>query len=255
MFSSWPETDFGPNPSKMRVRSTSGARIIPGDSGGPLYWQDGAKLRLVGITQGEGRHVMTFFRGGFNTNNNRPLPDIALWINEQLNRVDCVDVSRSGTRVGEINGRMKVYQRTESGNHYLFDFNNDETAANIAARAIRRYGIDQSCFINRPDANFSYLLVDSNIPTGRTNNETCRSIDPDSLVFNETPRGWWISNSDESVDYIYFPNPEVPTGTGSQRPSRYASFNEAHWAMSLIQEHQARFLCKTGDPGMMYMRR
>ncbi len=254
-FTSWPENDFGPDPYKMEVTSASGAIIRGRDSGGPLYWQDGATLRLIGITQAEGRHVMTFFRGGYNTINNTPQPDIAIWINEQLNRNDCVAINSSRIRAGELNGRMKVYERTDQGNHYVFDFQNDELVANYAARAIRRYHIDQSCFVGRPDAEFSYLLVDGDIPVGPTSNESCRAMNASTLKFNETPRGWWITNNDESIEYIFFPNPEVPTGTGETEPSRYASFNQAHWAMSTIQRYQPRFLCHIGNPGMMYLRR
>jgi hypothetical protein len=66
---------------------------------------------------------------------------------------DCVDFDPKTATVSHIEGRWKIV----SGRRWLFDFGQGRTEAQQALSVIRRYGFNQSCFVGRPDADFSYL--------------------------------------------------------------------------------------------------
>jgi len=66
---------------------------------------------------------------------------------------DCLAFDPETLKVGKIQGRWKIV----SGRRWLFDFGGNETDARRAIAIIRRYGFSQSCFVGRPDADFTYL--------------------------------------------------------------------------------------------------
>lgn len=66
---------------------------------------------------------------------------------------DCVAFDPKTARVSNIQGRWKIV----SGRRWLFDFGQGQAEARQAIAVIRRYGFSQSCFVGRPDADFTYL--------------------------------------------------------------------------------------------------
>ncbi|WP_372678681.1 hypothetical protein [Desulfosarcina sp.] len=66
---------------------------------------------------------------------------------------DCVDFDPKTVAVSNIQGRWKIV----SGRRWLFDFGPAQTEARQALSVIRRYRFSRSCFVGRPDADFSYL--------------------------------------------------------------------------------------------------
>ncbi len=66
---------------------------------------------------------------------------------------DCVAFDPKAVTLSNIQGRWKIV----SGRRWLFDFGQGQTEARQALSVIRRYGFSQSCFVGRPDADFSYL--------------------------------------------------------------------------------------------------
>ncbi len=66
---------------------------------------------------------------------------------------DCVAFDPKTVTVSNIQGRWKIV----SGRRWLFDFGQGQTEARQALAVIRRYGFSQSCFVGRPDVDFSYL--------------------------------------------------------------------------------------------------
>lgn len=255
VFRAWPGTVFGPNPAQLIVRSASNATIQGGDSGGPLYWDDGNTLRVLGITQGEGRHVMTFFRGGTRGAGGAQLPDLALWVNEALGREDCISFNSSRIRTQRFASNWKVIEPIPEGNHMLFDFRNSMANADTARAILRGYNINQSCYLNRPGSNFRYLLRAGNLPSGRVDGEDCTAINPASLVYNERDGRWFIETP-TGRPLFAFEYTRGPNGSGGTAASRYAGFNEAHSAMTLMRQKNARFLCYVGrpNPGLIYLR-
>jgi len=66
---------------------------------------------------------------------------------------DCVAFDLKRVTVSNIQGSWKIV----SGRRWLFDFGQSQAEARQALAVIRRYGFNQSCFVGRPDADFSYL--------------------------------------------------------------------------------------------------
>ncbi len=66
---------------------------------------------------------------------------------------DCVAFDPKTITVSKLQGSWKIV----SGRRWLFDFGQSQTEARQALAAIRRYGFSQSCFVGRPDADFTYL--------------------------------------------------------------------------------------------------
>jgi hypothetical protein len=66
---------------------------------------------------------------------------------------DCVAFDPKRVTVSKLQGSWKIV----SGRRWLFDFGQRQTEARQALAVIRRYGFSQSCFVGRPDPDFTYL--------------------------------------------------------------------------------------------------
>lgn len=66
---------------------------------------------------------------------------------------DCVALDPKTVTVGRVQGSWKIV----SGRQWLFDFGQHQSEARQALAVIQRYGFNQSCFVGRPDAGFTYL--------------------------------------------------------------------------------------------------
>ncbi|MEH2067833.1 MAG: hypothetical protein V7K47_06655 [Nostoc sp.] len=66
---------------------------------------------------------------------------------------DCVSFNPATTTVNRINNRWKIVD----GSHWMFDFDNNQSEATTSLAIIKKYNFTRSCFVGRPDVNFSYL--------------------------------------------------------------------------------------------------
>jgi len=66
---------------------------------------------------------------------------------------DCVAFDPAKIRVSKIKNRWKIVD----GRRWLFDFGSNATEARQAQAIIRRFGFTRSCFVGRPEADFTYL--------------------------------------------------------------------------------------------------
>ncbi|MBN1881775.1 MAG: hypothetical protein JW885_06340 [Deltaproteobacteria bacterium] len=66
---------------------------------------------------------------------------------------DCVGFDPDAVEAKYISGRWKVVD----GDHWLFDFDQQEDEARLTVEIIRFYGFDKSCFVGRPNASFTYM--------------------------------------------------------------------------------------------------
>lgn len=66
---------------------------------------------------------------------------------------DCVAFNPATTTVKKINNRWKIVD----GNHWMFDFDNNQAEAEQSLAVIKKYQFTRSCFVGRPDPSFSYL--------------------------------------------------------------------------------------------------
>lgn len=103
-YEDYPHTSFGTErPNQMLVRGAGGAQVIPGDSGGPLFWGPIAAIAsriLVGTAQGQesigGRYFVTWGPGGTDGGGNER-PDLGAWYRKVLR--DGVDWQRVDMRL------------------------------------------------------------------------------------------------------------------------------------------------------------
>jgi len=223
-----------------RFRSSSGATIEGGDSGGPLFWVDGRTLRLVAIAQAEGRHVLTFYRGGRDRYLERP--NTALWIDELMRREDCINVNSGRMTVARISGRWKVVE----DNNWLYDFKGKRDEARRTLKILQYYGVNSACSVNRPYSDFPYVLVDGTIPSGAMPGEDCVSVRPIRLTFRQEGRKWLLLD-DISVKFEF----------NAVKKSSIAAYNEAHYVRWVMRRHRVSAVCYVGRPksSFMYFRR
>lgn len=122
---------------------------------------------------------------------------------------------------------------------WLFDFGDKELEAEKALRIIRHYGMNQSCFIGKPEPRFSYLLVNGWVPLGDIHDEDCIRFKPSAVVLEQNQGKWQIT-----TDHI------VLFDFGEKQ-------GEGRSAMALIKKHQFTHACYIGRPGpsFIYMRR
>lgn len=156
----------------------------------------------------------------------KPLPTV---------KEDCVGFNPDTTKVQYINGRWKVVD----GSHWMFDFGNNEAEARKALSVIKRYRINQSCFVGRPDPSFKYLLVSGTAPSGSMNGEDCISFNPDTAIVKNINGRWKIV--DGSHWMFDFGNKE----------------SEARDALAIIKKYRFTRSCFVGrpDPSFEYLRK
>lgn len=66
---------------------------------------------------------------------------------------DCISFNPNNIEVKEIGGRWKIVD----GNHWIFDFDQNEEEAKQSFCTIKRYGFTKSCYVGRPDPSLQYL--------------------------------------------------------------------------------------------------
>jgi hypothetical protein len=148
---------------------------------------------------------------------------------------DCVSFNPGNTQVARIQGRWKIVD----GSHWMFDFGNNEAEARQALRVIKHYGMNQSCFVGRPDPSFQYMLVSGNAPSGSLNGEDCIGFNPNNIQVERIQGRWKIV--DGSHWMFDFGNNE----------------GEARQAFAIIKKYGFNRSCFVGrpNPSFQYLRR
>jgi len=148
---------------------------------------------------------------------------------------DCVSFNPATAKVISAQGRWKI----ADGSHQMFDFGNKRKEADQALSFIKRYRMDQSCFVGRPNPTFQYMLVSGNPPQGSIRGEDCISFHPDSIEVKNVNGRWKIV---EGSHWIFdFKENEA----------------EARNAFNIIQKHGFTSSCFVGrpDPSFQYLRK
>jgi hypothetical protein len=206
-------------PTYFCVANLDDARLIPGDSGSPLFWTSPASGRqyLIGVAQGDERYTPTFARGGADDLGNRT-PDIGLWLEQALRLQNCLPLDTALSVRHESDGSWTLYKY---GYGILRDFNRDESAARDTLRAIQHYGATQYCWVDSPGPEHSapaymeyFLRSGGPVYGAPAAGESCTPFTPASLVVRFAGGGRWevaepISvrpvaafGSDPLVDYV-----------------------------------------------------
>jgi len=66
---------------------------------------------------------------------------------------DCIGFNLNNIEVKKIGERYKIVE----GSHYIFDFKDKKDEADKSLAIIKKYGFNQTCYVGRPDPDFSYL--------------------------------------------------------------------------------------------------
>lgn len=148
---------------------------------------------------------------------------------------DCISFNyRTATRK-QINGHWKIVD----GSHWIFDFGDNASEAQTALNIIKRYRMDRSCYVGRPDPSLSYLLAGGNAPSGNMGGEDCLAFNPDNAsVVNAGGRWKVVDGSHWLFDF------------GDNE-------GEANQALAIIKKYRFSHSCYVGrpDPSFTYMRR
>lgn len=101
---------------------------------------------------------------------------------------DCVSLNPATTAVAQIKGSWKVVD----GAHWIFDFGSNKAAADRALAVIKRYQINKSCFVERPNPGFYYMLASDQAPTGFLQGENCVPFNPGTTIVKQIQGHWKI---------------------------------------------------------------
>ncbi len=148
---------------------------------------------------------------------------------------DCVSFNPNTATVRKIGGRWKVVD----GNHWMFDFGSKKNEAYRTLEIIKHYGMNQSCFVGRPDPSFQYMLVSGKSPKGALGGEDCVSFNPNTIQVKEFNGRWKIvDGSHWMFDF------------GSKKA-------EAEKAYAIIKKYGFTRSCFVGrpDPSFVYLRK
>jgi hypothetical protein len=148
---------------------------------------------------------------------------------------DCVSFNPRTVNVLLIKGSWKILD----GSHSLFDFGKNKAEAEQALRIIKHYGMNQSCFVGRPQPSFQYLLVSGKPPKGSMSGEDCVSFNPQRSRVVQINGTWKIVDGRHSLfDF------------GDNK-------SEAMTALEIIKRHGFTYSCFVGRPkaSFIYLRK
>lgn len=150
-------------------------------------------------------------------------------------QAECLDFVPEKLSVREKDGKFQIVQ----DDWWLFDFASRDTEAYAALKVIQQYGMNQSCFIGKPNPVFRFLLVAGRAPLGQWYEEDCIPFHPTIISVVERDGRWLIIDSDVTV--FDFGRHEA----------------EAKAALAAIKKHQFTHACYIGrpEPSFQYLRR
>jgi hypothetical protein len=110
--------------------------------------------------------------------------------------------------------------------------------ARQALTVIRHYGMNQHCFIGRPNPSMEYWLADDQSPHGYLPDEDCIAFDPDKIELVREGHQWLMTD-------------------GRSRMKMFPNREEAEKALSAIRFYRFDRTCYIGrpNPSMVYFRK
>lgn len=146
---------------------------------------------------------------------------------------DCISFNPSNVVAKQSGSNWIV----ADGSHSLFSAPN-KTEADKIVSIIKKYLLNKSCFVGRPDASFQYMLKGSSSPVGAMAGEDCLGFNPANLVIKK--EGTTYLMTDGASRMFVFPNKA-----------------EADQALAMIKKYGFTKTCYVGRPGpsLQYMRK
>ncbi|MEO6316892.1 MAG: M12 family metallopeptidase [Chitinophagaceae bacterium] len=146
---------------------------------------------------------------------------------------DCIGINPANVKAVKSGSVWKVLD----GSHSLFAAPN-KTEADKIVSIIKKYAVNKSCFVGRPDASFQYLLKGSLSPSGAAAGEDCLGFSPATLVIKQEGTTYLLTNGISRM--FVFPNKL-----------------EADLALAMIKKYGFTKTCYVGRPdaSLQYMRK
>ena len=101
---------------------------------------------------------------------------------------DCMRFDPAALSVRQVQGRWKIVD----GDHWLFDFGSNPSAARQSLKVIHHYRMDRACAVGRPDPSFTYMLAKGGSPSGDMAGEDCVAFDLKRATVSKTQGSWKI---------------------------------------------------------------
>ncbi len=146
---------------------------------------------------------------------------------------DCISFSTVGVKVVQSGSIWKVV----SGNQSLFAAPSKAEADKIVS-IIKKYSLNKTCFVGRPDPSFQYLLKGTLSPVGVMAGEDCLGFNPANLIIKQEGSTYLMTDGNSRM--FVFPNKA-----------------EADQALAMIKKYGFTKTCYVGrpDPSLQYMRK
>lgn len=148
---------------------------------------------------------------------------------------DCISINPANVQSQLINGTWKVVD----GNSWLMDFGGSQVNANKARDIIRYYGMNQMCFIGRPNAPMMYFKINGQFPQGSYPGQDAIANNPYNVKASLVGGRWKVVECGSWM---------LDFGTGATAQANAAA------AAQLIKNNNLRYQCFVGRPNapMMY---
>lgn len=147
---------------------------------------------------------------------------------------DCISFNPTTAKVAVIKGRYKIVD----GSHWIFDFGKNKAEAYKSLKVIKHYKMNSTCYVGRPNASLTYLMVNKKAPQGKFSGEDCTSFNPKNVTVKAKNGKFFLVDGGHSLKA--FPNKK-----------------EAEAAKSIIQKYGFTKSCFIGrpDPSFTYLRK
>lgn len=148
---------------------------------------------------------------------------------------DCVSFNPQTATVSRVGASWKIVD----GSHWMFDFAANQAEANRSLAIIKRYQMNRSCFVGRPNPPFQYMAVGNQAPQGAMPGEDCLAFNPANTTVSNVGGRWKIvDGSHWMFDFA-------------------ANQAQANQALQIIKQYGFAFSCFVGrpDPSFQYLRR
>ena len=139
---------------------------------------------------------------------------------------DCVSFNPSTATLKRVNNRWKIVD----GDHWMFDFGDNQVEAALAINYIDRYGANQSCFVGRPDPSMTYLLKSGAALSGDAPGEDCVGWNLNTIEVSNAGGTWRLVDGNHSI-------------------MSFSNRAEAVKALQVVKKHRFSEQCFVGRPG------
>jgi hypothetical protein len=106
---------------------------------------------------------------------------------------ECVRFNPADTTISYQQGAWKVGDGVQT----LYAFGAGKKEAERTLAVIKRYNMDQSCFVGRPRPSFHYMLVNGSSPAGPHEGETCKPFNPPATEVRQVGGSWKVTDGEQ----------------------------------------------------------